>query len=202
MSDLEYSRGKESPPTTRSIENKKPKDKRNSVKKKNNDFEEDSIKAIKYIAKIRQSKDSETAVHRLDKETEISQIGQSLQSRLATVMHQTSPQSPKKSKSSHDHEDNSSSRPLVLSRVDPKFLPQDLSKLPSVEVISILKRSILFNKGMYVTISIDFRYLFLTASSLFNSKFLSNRANFILRFDYFITRGINAEASILSAHFY
>ena len=148
MPDFEY-RGKEkkTPMTTKIIENKNLKDNAISVKKKSNDLEDnDSIKAIKYIAKIRQLKDSGMDANRLDKETEISQIGQSLQSRLSAVMQQKAPQSQKKSRALNDR-DTDSPRPVVLNRVDPKFLPQDLSKLTSIEVISILKRSILFDKG-------------------------------------------------------
>ena len=117
----------------------------------------DSMKAIKYVAQLRQldrdQQAKQKSLQRLDKESEIQQIGQSWESRLAQVIKQPSQKRSKERFSiGEDRDDDVPSYNPTL-QVNDKFLPPDLTKLSSVQVIEMLKESVIFDKSDILILS-------------------------------------------------
>ena len=112
------------------------------------------MKAIKYVTQLRQldrdQQAKQESLPRLNKELEVQQIGQSWESRLAQVIKQPSQRRSKESFSIGD-DDVSSYNPTL--QVNDKFLPPDLTKLSSVQVIEMLKESVIFDKSDILILS-------------------------------------------------
>lgn len=85
---------------------------------------------------------------RFSKETEVRKIGQGIETRMASVVPIGTQKNNSLSKDAEFEGDNPGQNNLG-GRVDPKFLPLDLTKLTSVEVIALLKDNIIYNKGNF-----------------------------------------------------
>ena len=113
-----------------------------------------TVKAYKFINHLRREnileKRSTKESKRFSKETEVLKIGESLKSRIAKVTKPETSVGQKKLKDSKELEESPTLNHLN-GRVDPKYLPTDLSKLTSVEVISLLKNGIVYDKSKYLT---------------------------------------------------
>ena len=122
----------------------------NIQKKNGNEDKTETIKAIQYIGQLRheekQRLSSSTEIKRLEKEIEVGQIGQSWQSRLSKVMQVSSQKNFDRAKG-NPNDSGPDSFQVPLNRVSFKFLPSDLSKLTSIQVLAMLKSSVLYDKG-------------------------------------------------------
>lgn len=109
--------------------------------------QEDSttIKAYKYIEQLRAKSNAADALMRKNqsKELEVSKIGESLEMRMQKAMNVDTTNRAKDFSSSEITD-----QPLGIIR--PKFLPINLEKLTSAEVIGILKDSVIYNQGEYI----------------------------------------------------
>jgi hypothetical protein len=85
-----------------------------------------------------------------DKELEVCCIGQSLEQRMERAMRVGEKASVSRyQKQFHDEDDNMTSRPVYnpTGRVNTKFLPIDIYKMTSVEVVALLEANIIYNKS-------------------------------------------------------
>ena len=131
---------------------------RNRANKSKFDDNPNSMKAIKYVTQLRQLEREQQAqqhLPRLDKELEIQHIGQSWQSRLASVTVQRPPASRTAKKPRDNDDDGDGETPSYNPnlQVQSKYLPPDLTKMSSVQVIDILKQSVIFDKSDILIIS-------------------------------------------------
>ena len=117
-----------------------------------------TMNAYEFVKQIRKKSFEqqiiETKPKKLDKETEILQLGKGLQSRMKdTVVLADS----KTSKNRSDIQElEEISKPFKGGKVNPKFLPhgwwgQNMNKLSSVEVEDILKKGVLYDKRKFFT---------------------------------------------------
>ena len=111
-----------------------------------------TVKAYKFINHLRNesilSKNSSNDPMRFSKETEVIKIGQGIETRIASVVPIGTQKNNSLSKDAELEGDNPGQNNLG-GRVDPKFLPLDLAKLTSVEVIALLKDNIIYDKGIF-----------------------------------------------------
>jgi hypothetical protein len=109
-----------------------------------------TVKAYKFIRHLRNesilAKSSSNDPMRYSKETEVRKIGQGIETRIASVVGTQKNNS--LSKDAEFEQDNPGQNNLG-GRVDPKFLPLDLTKLTSVEVLALLKDNIIYDKGKF-----------------------------------------------------
>merc|ERR1712212_241074 len=113
-----------------------------------------TIKAYKFINHLRREsileEKSNEKPKRFSKETEVIKIGQSLQTKIAKVM---KPETSKGQESNDSQEKEESHATNNLNgRVDPEYLPTNLTKLTSVELIALLKNSIIYDKNDIVAL--------------------------------------------------
>ena len=106
------------------------------------------MKAIKYVTQLRQldrdQQAKQESLPRLNKELEVQQIGQSWESRFAQVT-KSSQRTSKERFTIEDSDEVPCYNPTL--QVNDKFLPPDLTKLSSVQVVEMLKQSVIFDKS-------------------------------------------------------
>ena len=112
------------------------------------------MKAIKYVTQLRQldrdQQAKQESLPRLNKELEVQQIGQSWESRFAQVT-KSSQRTSKERFTIEDSDEVPCYNPTL--QVNDKFLPPDLTKLSSVQVVEMLKQSVIFDKSDILILS-------------------------------------------------
>ena len=107
-----------------------------------------TMKAYKFIDQLR----TEALIQETDvqsqpvgsKEIEVRNINKSLQAKISDAM---GFRNNKAVSRTDDDDGRQNSKENLGSKIDPKFVPTDLTKLTSVEVVSLLKNSVLYNEG-------------------------------------------------------